>query len=50
MTVILDLFATAVQYGSLAALVYGAIYSLEVDVLIDRALKTRPARALVPTV
>ncbi len=50
MTYILDLLATAVQYGSLATLVYGAIYALEVDVLIDRALKARPDRALVPTV
>lgn len=49
MTYVLDLIAAAVQYGSLAALVYGAIYALEVDLLIDRALKTRPVRTLVPT-
>ena len=48
MTFLFDVLATAVQYGSLAALVYGAIYALEIDVLIDRALKARPARVLVP--
>ncbi len=49
MTYILDLIAAAVQYGSLVALVYGSIYALEVDVLIDRTLRTRPVRTLVPT-
>lgn len=48
MTYLFDTIAFAVQYGSLAALVYGAILALEVDVLIDRALKVRP-RALATT-
>jgi hypothetical protein len=46
---ILDTIAFAVQYGSLGALVYGAILALEVDVSIDRALKARPSRALATT-
>ena len=49
MTYIFDAIAFAVQYGSLAALLYGAVLALEVDVLIDRALKVRPSRTLATT-
>jgi len=49
MTYIFDTLAFAVQYASLGGLIYGAILALEVDVLIDRALKARPSRALATT-
>jgi hypothetical protein len=42
MTEILDLVAAGVQLAGLTAILYGAVYALELDVLVDRALKVRP--------
>ena len=44
MTFILDIFAAAIQLGSLALVLYGMVVSLEADVLVDRILRSRAVR------
>jgi hypothetical protein len=46
MTLFFDTIALAVQLSGAAAILYGAVLSLEIDVLADRILRLRRAALL----